>query len=151
MMRFFIFLYCLIFLLISNTIRSQEANRVQFISFEDLANQIQSKNNISLYYKPEWFRMRVFNSSLLQLKLSQVLKRLESETDYSIITIDSVSFFFTPITPEVSDTDEQEDPDLIRIGNPLESGKYSRVTLSERSPTAQMAILYLVHRSFVTG
>ena len=129
-MKFFIFLNCLILLLISNTVHSQEINKVQFIPFEELANQIQSKNNISLFYKPEWFKMRVFNSSLLQLNLSQVLKRLESETDYSIITIDSVSFFFTPITPEVSGTDEQEDPDLIRIGNPLESGKYSRVTLS---------------------
>lgn len=129
-MKFFVFINCLVFLLISNITHSQEISKVQFITFEELANQIQSKNNISLFYKPEWFKMRVFNSSLIQLKLSQVLKRLEAETDYSIITIDSVSFFFTPITPEVSGTDEQEDPDLIRIGNPLESGKYSRVTLS---------------------
>jgi hypothetical protein len=123
-------LFGLSLLALSNLIQSQAVDQKQFISFEKLAKQIQSKNNINLFYNPAWFKMRVFNSSLLQLNLTQILKKLETETDYSIITFDSVSYIFTPVRPELLVTDEQEDPDLITIGNPTEAGKNSKILIT---------------------
>jgi hypothetical protein len=91
-----------------------------------------SKYNVQFYYKPEWFETMSFNSSILRLPLKESLQRLESETDCSIITLDSVLYIFVPVRPPEEPTAETKYSDVVIIGNPDEYGKYARATFQGR-------------------
>jgi hypothetical protein len=119
----------LFLLSIFQTIVSQTVRESTFLTFEQLTGLLGQKYQVQFFYKPEWFEMKTFNSSLLKLSFAETLDRIKSETDYSIFTIDSLLFIFVPLKPVQDTTSVQQYSDVIIIGNPDEFGKYSRATI----------------------
>ncbi|MCX6262163.1 MAG: TonB-dependent receptor, partial [Bacteroidia bacterium] len=73
-----------------------------------------------------------FNASILNLSLDEALDKIKTETDFSIITFDSVRYIFVPVKPEYEPPSVEKYSDVITIGNPAEYGKYSRATIQGR-------------------
>lgn len=110
---------------------AQVSSRNNFIEFEKLADSLESKHNIHFYYKPGWFEMRKFNSSLLGMSLKEALSKIIDETGYSVSTLDSNLYIFIPVSPEHK-SEAAIKTDVITIGNPDEFGKYTRSNLKGR-------------------
>jgi hypothetical protein len=113
-------------------LQSSESQTVReniYLTFEQVTGQLETKYGVQFFFKPEWFEMRRFGSSILSLPFIETLERIKSETDYSIFTIDSVLYIFVPLKPEVKPAAEPRNSDEIVIGNPDDFGKVTKATL----------------------
>jgi hypothetical protein len=119
----------LIFLFTVQPVVSQIVTKSTYVTFEKLTDQLGQKYHVQFSYKPEWFEMRNFNSSILDLSFGEALNRLKTETDFSIYTFDSVRYIFVPIRPEYEPPPEETYSDVITIGNPAEFGRYAKATI----------------------
>ena len=119
----------LIFLSIIQSVASQTVTKSTFLTFDELAGQLGQKYHVQFFYKQEWFEMRNFNSAFLGLSFKEALKRLKSETDFSIFTFDSIRYIFVPLKPEYEPPSEIKFSDVVIIGDPSELGKYTRATI----------------------
>jgi hypothetical protein len=119
----------LTFFFICQSIVPQIVTKSTFLTFDQLIVQLWQKHHVQFFYKPEWFEMRNFNSSILDLSFREALNSLKTETDFSIYTFDSVRYIFVPIRPEYEPPPEVTYSDVITIGNPSEFGKYSKATI----------------------
>lgn len=108
---------------------SQVIERSIFLPFERFINQLEGKYQVQFFYKSDWFDMKNLNSSILQMPFEEILEKLKSETDFSIITIDSVLYIFVPIKPDLKSPVEQKISGTITIGDANEYGKYSKAVL----------------------
>jgi hypothetical protein len=111
---------------------SQAGRQDTYVTFDKLAGQLGQKYNVQFFFKSEWFEMRSFNASILNLSLDEALDKIKTETDFSIITFDSVRYIFVPVKPEYEPPSVEKYSDVITIGNPAEYGKYSRATIQGR-------------------
>ena len=108
---------------------SQTVRETTYLTIDQVTDSLEHKYNVQFFYKPGWFEMKTFNSSILRLSFGEILYRIESETDLSIFTIDSVLYIFVPIKPELRIISPKEASDEQIIGNPDEYGKYSKATI----------------------
>ncbi len=108
---------------------SQALREVTYLTFEQVTSQLETRYGVRFFFKPEWFEMRRFNSSILSRPFIETLERIKSETDYSIFTIDSVLYIFVPLKPELKPAAEPRNPDEIVIGNPDDFGKVTKATI----------------------
>lgn len=102
------------------------------MSFNKLAGLLGQKYNVQFFFKSEWFEMRSFNASILNLSLGKALDKIKTETDFSIITFDSTRYIFVPVKAEYEPPVVEKFKDVITIGNPAEYGKYSKATIQGR-------------------
>ncbi|MDO9580468.1 MAG: TonB-dependent receptor, partial [Bacteroidales bacterium] len=103
--------------------------KITYLTFEQLTDQLENKYHVQFYYKSEWFEMRSFNSSILRFSFNETLDRIQSETDFSIFTIDSVLYIFVPLKPTSKATSALKRTDEVIVGNPDEYGKFARATI----------------------
>jgi len=108
------------------SIDSQIARDTSYLTFDQLTSRTGNKYNVKFFYKSEWFESRSFNASFLNLPFNQLLDRIIYETDFSVVTVDSVLYIFVPVRPPEEQTPETQHSDVITIGNPDEYGKYAR-------------------------
>jgi hypothetical protein len=54
--------------------------------------------------------------------------RIQTTTELSVVTIDSVLYLFIPVKPPVKPQIQQDNSDLLIVGNPDDYGKYARAT-----------------------
>ena len=111
---------------------SQTERQGTYLTFDQLTEQLGQKYQVQFFYKSEWFSLRVFNSSLIKLSFNEALNKLKSETDFSILTFDSLLYIFVPLKPEYEPPSEMKYSDVITIGNPAEFGKYAKATVQGR-------------------
>jgi hypothetical protein len=117
---------------IIQSVASQTVMDTTFLPFDQITLRLGNKNQVQFFFKPEWFETISLNSSILRLPFKESLKRLESETDCSIVTLDSVLYIFVPVRPPIEPLSGQKYSDVIIIGNPDEYGKYARATIQGR-------------------
>lgn len=117
---------------IIQTAVSQDIKSGNYLSIDQLTSQLERKYKVRFFYKPGWFEMKTFNSSILKLSFNETIERLKTEMDLSIITIDSVLYVFVPIKPDDSvpaAAKLSDEIDVIIVGNPADYGKYARATI----------------------
>jgi hypothetical protein len=111
---------------------SQTERQDAYLTFDQLARQLGQKYNVQLFFKSEWFEMRSFSASILTLPLDEALGKIRAETDFSVVTFDSVSYIFIPVKPLYEPPPVERYSDVITIGDPSEYGKYSKATIRGR-------------------
>jgi len=111
---------------------SQTERQDSLMTFDQLARQLGQKNNVQLFFKSEWFEMRSFSASILTLPLDEALGKITTETDFSVVTFDSVSYIFIPVKPLSEPAPVEKYSDVITIGDPAEYGKYSKARIRGR-------------------
>jgi hypothetical protein len=119
----------LFFLLFNKTAYSQSNKQDTYISISQLTDQLEQKYSVKFFYKPEWFEMKSFLSTILNLPLGKVLERIEDETDLSIVNLDSGLYIFVPIKPTPRPTTVIKKSEEVIVGNPDDYGKYSKATI----------------------
>jgi len=107
---------------------SQATGQGNYLSIEMVIDKLEQKYPIKFFYKAEWFENKNFNSSLLKLPFNEALDRIETISELSIVSIDSVLFVFVPKKPLIKPPAPQESPDVAIIGNPDDYGKYPKAT-----------------------
>ena len=123
-----LFTEILLLFVIQSTV-SQTVKQTNYVKFDQLINQLENKYHIQFFYKSEWFNMLNFNSAILSLPFDETLDKLESETGFSVYTIDSTLYTFVPVVPEPEPQAKAKHSDEIVIGNPLEYGKYPKAAI----------------------
>jgi hypothetical protein len=118
----------IIFLSFTKPVVSQTSNQGNFLSIDQMIPLLENKYPIQFFYKPEWFRNKTFPASILGLSFRETLSRIQTTSDLSLVTIDSVLYIFIPVKPPVKPRIQEENPDLLIIGNPDDYGKYARAT-----------------------
>ncbi len=103
--------------------------KITYLTFDQLTDQLENKYHVQFYYKSEWFETRSFNSSILRFPFNETLDRIQSETDFSIFTIDSLLYIFVPLKPTPKPTSSLKRSDEVIVGNPDEYGKFARATI----------------------
>jgi len=116
----------LVFISVILPVVSQTVRDTTYLTFDQLTARLASKYRVQFFYKPEWFEMKAFNSSILRFSFNEALDKIKSETDFSVFTIDSVLFIFVPLKPESGSQSEVKYSDEVIIGNPYDYGKYSK-------------------------
>lgn len=114
---------------INQTVYSQISKQDTYISIDQLTDQLEQKYSIKFFYKPEWFEMKSFLSTILNLPLGKVLERIENETDLSIVKVDSALCIFIPLKPAPRPATVSKKSDEVIVGNTDEYGKYSKATI----------------------
>jgi TonB dependent receptor/CarboxypepD_reg-like domain/TonB-dependent Receptor Plug Domain len=103
-----------------------------YLTIDQLIDQLENKFHVQFFYQSDWFKTRSFNSSILRLSFNDILNRIKTETDFSILSIDSVLYVFGPLKPELKPVNNNGTADQEIIGNPDDYGKYSKATIHGR-------------------
>ena len=119
----------LIIILFNQAVNSQTNRQGTYLSIDQLTDQLQQKYSVEFFYKPEWFEMKSFLSTILNLPFEEVLEKIENETDLSIVTVDSVLYIFVPLKSTPKPATELKRTDELIVGNPDDYGKYSKATV----------------------
>jgi hypothetical protein len=123
-------LFCIFVLLLLNVpLSAQITWQNRLLPIDTLANQLEIKRNITLYYQAEWFKNKNFHISVIDNPIDEILSVLKNACNCSYVLIDSSSIVFVP--NEVSGTQQTKTGGAeITIGNPREYGKYSRAVVN---------------------
>jgi len=119
----------LIIILFNQAVNSQTNRQGTYLSIDQLTDHLQQKYSVEFFYKPEWFEMKSFLSTILNLPFEEVLEKIENETDLSIVTVDSVLYIFVPLKSTPKPATELKRTDELIVGNPDDYGKYSKATV----------------------
>lgn len=119
----------LIIILFNQAVNSQTNRQGTYLSIDQLTDQLQQKYSVEFFYKPVWFEMKSFLSTILNLPFEEVLEKIENETDLSIVTVDSVLYIFVPLKSTPKPATELKRTDELIVGNPDDYGKYSKATV----------------------
>jgi len=107
---------------------SQTSNQGSFLSIDQLIPLLENKYPVQFFYKPEWFRNKTFPASILGLSFRETLSKIQTTSELSLVTIDSVLYLFIPVKPPVKPQIQQDNSDLLIVGNPDDYGRYTRAT-----------------------
>jgi hypothetical protein len=118
----------IVFLSFTKPVVSQIANQGNILSIDQLIPLLENKYPVQFFYKPEWFRNITFPSSILGLSFRETLSGIQTTSELSLVTFDSLLYIFIPVKPPVKPRMQGETPDLMIVGNPDDYGKYSRAT-----------------------
>lgn len=120
----FIFLVILIVLVIQNSFGYSQGLK-SHISAQEIFDQIEKRDGVTIIYKDSWFVGKEFDSNILNLSQKAAIEKILKNTDLSIIYIDDY-LVFVP-SEGLVETDTPQEGDVIIVGNPHELGKYSKV------------------------
>jgi hypothetical protein len=107
---------------------SQTSNQGNILSIDQLIPLLENKYPVQFFYKPEWFRNKTFPASILGLSFRETLSKIQTTSELSLVTIDSVLYLFIPVKPPVKPQIQQDNSDLLIVGNPDDYGRYTRAT-----------------------
>jgi len=124
-----IFVTGLIFLSSSQILFSQATDQRSYLSIDQLIEKLEQKYPIQFFYKSEWFENKTFNTSILELSFDGALEQIETTSELSVITIDSLLYVFIPVKPIIIPPAQKEKSDVVIVGNPNEYGKYTKASL----------------------
>ena len=124
-----IFVTGLIFLSSSQLLFPQATDQRSYLSIDQLTEKLEQKYPIQFFYKSEWFENRTFNASILELSFDRALEQIETMSELSVITIDSLLYVFIPVKPIIIPPAQKEKSDVVIVGNPNEYGKYTKESL----------------------
>ncbi len=124
-----IFVTGLIFLSSSQLLFPQATDQRNYLSMDQLIEKLEQKYPIQFFYKSEWFENRTFNTSILELSFDGALEQIETTSELSVITIDSLLYVFIPVKPIIIPPAQKEKSDVVIVGNPNEYGKYTKASL----------------------
>ena len=119
----------LVLLSFTQSIVSQTVREGKYLTFDQLTDQLESKYQVHFFYRSEWSESKYFNPVILRLPFNEILDRIKTEMDLSIITIDSVLYVFVPVKPKQEPVSAAKYSDEIIIGNPDDYGKYTKATI----------------------
>jgi hypothetical protein len=119
------------FILISlpKSVVSQTSGKQVDLSIDQIVVILEGKYPVHIYYKPEWFRNRVFYPAILQLSLDDCLGKISAETDLSVVKLDSSVYIFVPLKPVPKAVSSLKVSDGIIVGNPDDYGKFTKATI----------------------
>jgi hypothetical protein len=118
----------IIFLSFTKPVVSQTSNQGNILSIDQLIPLLENKYPIQFFYKPEWFRNKTFPASILGFSFKETMSRIKTTAELSVVTLDSVLYIFIPVKPPVKPRIQEENPDLLIVGNPDDYGRYARAT-----------------------
>lgn len=106
------------------------ADSSAFISYQDCFRQIETRNNVTIFYKQEWFVNKKIHNSVAVLPLENALSTIAHLCDLGYRIIDDQSVVFT-LKPLESHVPPRTDETGVRlVGNMSEYGKSAKATLS---------------------
>lgn len=108
---------------------SQTVRDTTYLTIDQLTDQLEHKYSVQFFYKPEWFEMRSFHSSILKLSFAKTLDKIKTAMDLSIVTFDSVLYVFIPVKPMLNLPSVVKVSDEVIVGNPDEYGKYAKAII----------------------
>lgn len=115
---------------ISGQITSITADSSGYISYQSFFAQLEKRDSIRIYYKPEWFRAKKISRAFAALNLEEALSRVSELNKLSYIIPDQGSFVFVPFRTSSYVLSGNGAADVLIIGNPDEYGKYTKATIS---------------------
>ncbi len=118
----------IILVLIQSTL-PQASRQNDYLTIDRITEQLEKRFQVHFFYKPEWFAKRNFHSSILELSLNEILDRIQTAAELSVVTIDSVLYVFLPLKPSPLLAAGHEGSESLTIGDLNDYGKYSRATL----------------------
>ena len=126
-------LFCLISTITFSPVKAQQNKNSRdssaYVNFIDLSSKIESKYQVHLFYKPEWFVNKTFPIALLDLPLEECLLRIKRLSNLTYVIVDQISYIFVPIETRHDLSNGSDNSDVLLIGNPNEFGKYSKATI----------------------
>jgi hypothetical protein len=129
---FFLFICCLLpaSVLFGQSPAPTTTDTSAFISYPDCFGQIEKRNNVTIFYKPEWFENKKINKSVSYLPLDNALGTIAHMCNLDYRIIDNVAVVFTSktIASSVPSTGNQFIDRL--VGNINEFGKYPKANIS---------------------
>ncbi len=128
-LAFNVLLAGLIILVFNQTVYSQTDKQGKYISIDQLTDQLGKKYSVKFFYKPEWFEMKSFLSTIISLPFEEILEKIENETDLSVVKLDSELYIFVPLKPTPRPATVTKRSDEVIVGNPDDYGKYSKATI----------------------
>lgn len=123
-----VFITGLIILSSSQLLFPQATNQISYLSIDQVIEKLEHKYPLHFFYKSEWFDKITFHASILELSFDKALEQIETKSELSIITIDSLLYVFIPVKPIIILTAQKEKSDVVIVGNPNEYGKYTKAT-----------------------
>lgn len=127
-----LFIGLIIFLNLQSVDSQIVREKSTYLAIDQLIDQLEDKFHVQFFYQTDWFKTRSFNSSILRLSFNDILNQIKAETDFSILSIDSVLYVFGPLKPEIKPAKNNDISDQQIIGNPDDYGKYSKATIHGR-------------------
>jgi hypothetical protein len=123
-------LLCLFFFQIDNIYAQSGSKQSISVPIDTIVNYLERQYHVDLYYQEEWFRNKVFHSSVLDLPLNEITSILKNVCNCSFIPIDSTAIVFIPNDVTINNITINTTDYSTEIGNPREYGKYSRATIN---------------------
>lgn len=116
----------------SSTSFSQQSasNGNNYQSVETLIQTYEVKNQIRIFYQPEWFEGKTLHPSVLDLPRERFLAKITEAGKCAFITTDSSSYVL--VVPDVMSelVSKSETNAVVIVGNIEEYGKYKKATVS---------------------
>jgi hypothetical protein len=119
----------LVILVFIQSILPQTSRQDDYLTIDQITGQLEKRFQVQFFYKPEWFEKRNFHSSILELPLDEILDRIQTAAELSVVAIDSVLYVFLPLKPAPLIVPGHDGSELITIGDLNNYGKYSKATL----------------------
>ncbi len=108
----------------------QQDGTGKFLSAEQLADTLQKRYQISIFYKSGWLGDKTFDPSILKLPFEEMIRRVEAVAGMSLVSPDSVSYIFIPVSPVMAPQGEQEVSGPVVVGDKNSSSKNAVSVLS---------------------
>ena len=122
-------LFGLVILLSVQSIFAQVTDHDTYLSIDQVIEQLEQQLPVRFFYKPGWFENRNLHASVLELPFDEILDRVKTATELSLVTLDSVLFIFVPQESWHNISYYQKSSESLIIGNINEFGKYTEATL----------------------
>jgi hypothetical protein len=97
------------------------------LPIDSVADYLEQKYSLSLYYQPEWFKNKDFSASLLNAPKEKILAILKNGCNCSYMLVDSLSVVFVP-NDGINNSSAENN--VTTIGNPREYEKYTHATIN---------------------
>jgi hypothetical protein len=112
----------------STEVSAQKSDKQNtMLPVDSVADYLEQKYSLSLYYQPEWFKNKDFSASLLNSPKEEILAILKNSCNCSYMLVDSSSVVFVP-NDGINNSSAENN--ITTIGNPREYGKYTHATIN---------------------
>jgi CarboxypepD_reg-like domain/TonB-dependent Receptor Plug Domain len=121
------------------TINSKH-DSLNYISYPAFFLNLQKRDSIHFFYKPEWFENKKIDSLFTRLKLEDALSHVESLCHLSYYLIDKRSIVFVPFQTSLYNNPGTNYSDVLLIGNSNEYGRYAKATIEGKIKDANTEV-----------
>ena len=108
---------------------TQVADSDRLVIFDSIVTHLEQNNHIKLYYKPEWFKNKLFRESIGGLPIEDCITIVKRLTDLNCIVLNSDNYIFVPV--QVHNYSNRIDrKGMLIIGDEQDFGKFSKAVIS---------------------